>query len=518
MRRARHDLAIFDSRHGRRFKRRRNWGQMVSRTLTGAVVLTALVGGWILVQNALAGEEVHLRVVGADQQPIAGATIVADNGREAVTSDGGLAVLAFDAPSTLTVTARGYQDATYPVEVIPPQGSISLQMYPHILQGRVTDINGIGLPGAMVTLGDRTVESGDFGAFEFVAAEPGLVVAEKAAWVPREVAWGGEQTRVDLVLEPFMVKGLRVFYDVAGDDAQFAEILRIAETTAVNALVFDTKEEKGRVLYDSQVPFARESGAVDIKYDVEEVLRLAKEHDLYTITRIVTFQDPYASVSNPDAAVKDSEDGGNWTNVQGLGWMDATNRDSWQYPIDLAIEACRLGFDEIQFDYVRFPTDGDVSTTVYSLGDDLDADTRVETIAAFLSEAREQIHEEGCAVSADLFAIVLSVYDDQGMGQRVEDLSWTVDAISPMIYPSHYGRGWLNLANPNDYPAEVVGQALEAGMPRLEGGALMRPWLQAFSWTADQMLESIATAEESTNGWLLWNSTSEFNPEGIPTE
>jgi hypothetical protein len=391
-------------------------------------------------------------------------------------------------------------------------------MYPHILQGRVTDINGIGLPGAMVTLGDRTVESGDFGAFEFVAAEPGLVVAEKAAWVPREVAWGGEQTRVDLVLEPFMVKGLRVFYDVAGDDAQFAEILRIAETTAVNALVFDTKEEKGRVLYDSQVPFARESGAVDIKYDVEEVLRLAKEHDLYTITRIVTFQDPYASVSNPDAAVKDSEDGGNWTNVQGLGWMDATNRDSWQYPIDLAIEACRLGFDEIQFDYVRFPTDGDVSTTVYSLGDDLDADTRVETIAAFLSEAREQIHEEGCAVSADLFAIVLSVYDDQGMGQRVEDLSWTVDAISPMIYPSHYGRGWLNLANPNDYPAEVVGQALEAGMPRLEGGALMRPWLQAFSWTADQMLESIATAEESTNGWLLWNSTSEFNPEGIPTE
>jgi hypothetical protein len=518
MRRARHELAIFDSRHGRRLKRRRNWGQIISRTLTGAVVLTALVGGWILLQNALAGEEIHLRVIGADQQPIAGATIVADNGREAVTSEGGLAVLAFDPPSTLIVTAPGYQDATYPVDVIPPQGSISLQMYPHILQGRVTDADGIGLPGAMVTLGDRTVQSGDFGAFEFVAAEPGLVVAEKAAWVPREVAWGGEETRVDLVLEPLMVKGLRVFYDVAGDDAQFAEILRIADTTAVNALVFDTKEEKGRVLYDSQVPFARESGAIDIKYDVEEVLRLAREHGLYTITRIVAFQDPFASVYNEDAAVKDSENGGNWTNVQGLGWMDATNRDSWQYPIDLAIEACRLGFDEIQFDYVRFPTDGDVSTTVYSLGDDLDADTRVETIAAFLTEAREQIHEEGCAVSADLFAIVLSVYDDQGLGQRVEELSWTVDAISPMIYPSHYGRGWLDLDNPNDYPAEVVGQALEAGMPRLEGGALMRPWLQAFSWTADQMLESIATAEESTNGWMLWNSTSEFNPEGIPSE
>jgi len=518
MRRARHDLAIFDSGGRRRFRRRRNWGQIASRTLTGAVVLIAIVGGWVLLQNALAGEDVHLRVIGADQQPIAGAQIVADNGREAVTSDGGLAVLAFDAPSTLTVTARGYKDATFPVEVIPPQGSIALQMYPQILQGRVTDVNGIGLPGAEVSLGERTTQSGEFGAFEFVAAEPGRVIAEKAAWVPGEVQWAGEETRVDLVLEPFIVKGIRVFYDVAGDVEAFAEILRIADTTAVNALVFDTKEEKGRVLYDSQVAFARESGAVDIKYDVEEVLRLAKEHGLYTITRIVTFQDPYASVSNSDAAVKDTETGDNWTNHLGLGWMDATNRDSWQYPIDLAVEACRLGFDEIQFDYVRFPTDGDVSTTAYSLGDDLDADTRVETIAAFLAEARQQIHEEGCAMSADIFAIVLSVFDDQGLGQRVEELSWHVDAISPMIYPSHYGRGWLNLDNPNDYPAEVVGQALEAGMPRLEGGALMRPWLQAFSWTADQMLESIATAEQSTNGWMLWNSTSEFDLAGIPRE
>jgi hypothetical protein len=197
--------------------------------------------------------------------------------------------------------------------------------------------------------------------------------------------------------------------------------------------------------------------------------------------------------------------------------MDPTHRDSWQYPIDLAIEACQLGFDEIQFDYVRFPSDGDISTARYSIASP-NADTRVETIAGFLQEARDQIHEEGCAVSADIFAIVLSVFDDQGIGQRVEELSWTVDAISPMIYPSHYGRGWLNLDNPNDYPAEVVRQALQAGMPRLEGGALMRPWLQAFSWNASQVMESILTAEESTNGWMLWNSISDFTAEGIPEE
>jgi hypothetical protein len=313
-----------------------------------------------------------------------------------------------------------------------------------------------------------------------------------------------------------MVKGLRVFYDAAGDAAAFAEILRLADNTAVNALVFDTKEEKGRVLYDSAVPFARESGAIEVKYDVRSVLAQAKEHGLYTITRIVAFQDPYATVLNRAAAIKDSE-GNVWTTNQGLGWMDPTNRESWQYPIDLAVEACQLGFDEIQFDYARFPSDGDVSTAQYSIGS-VDAATRVETIGAFLAEARDQIHEAGCAVSADLFAIVLSVYDDQGIGQRVEELSWTVDAISPMIYPSHYGPGWLNLDNPNDHPAEVVGQALEAGMPRLEGGALMRPWLQAFSWDAAQVLESIAAAELATNGWMLWNAISEFEEDWIPEE
>jgi hypothetical protein len=515
MRRAPHDL--FDSRRSRRFKRRRNWGQIVSRSLVGALVVIVLVGGWVIFRNAFATDEVHLRVISADQQPIAGAVIVADNGREAVTSEGGLATLAFEAPATLTVTARGHQSATYPVDVIPSQGAISLQMYPRVLQGRVTDVNGIGLPGATVVLGDQVVTAGEFGSFEIVAAEPGIVRAEKAAWTPTEEEWGGQRTRLDLILEPFMVKGLRVFYDTAGDAEAFAEILRIAETTAVNALVFDTKEEKGWVLYDSAVPFAREAGAIEVRYDVRDVLAQAKERGLYTITRIVVFQDPYASVLNSGAAVRDSETGGVWTTVQGFGWMDPTHRDSWQYPIDLAIEACQLGFDEIQFDYVRFPSDGDISTARYSIASP-NADTRVETIAGFLQEARDQIHEEGCAVSADLFAIVLSVFDDQGIGQRVEELSWTVDAISPMIYPSHYGRGWLNLDNPNDHPAEVVGQALEAGMPRLEGGALMRPWLQAFSWDASQVLESIRTAEESTNGWMLWNSISDFVAEGIPEE
>ena len=196
--------------------------------------------------------------------------------------------------------------------------------------------------------------------------------------------------------------------------------------------------------------------------------------------------------------------------------MDATDPESWTYPIELALEACEIGFDEIQFDYVRFPTDGDLSTTVFDDPNVTSEEGRVEAIAGFLSEARRQINEAGCAVSADIFSIVLSVPNDQGLGQKIEELSWAVDALSPMLYPSHYSRGWLGFDNPNDHPYEVVHEALSRGATRSEGGALMRPWLQAFAWTPEQVQESIMTAEDLGMGWLLWNATSSYSIDWIP--
>jgi hypothetical protein len=507
-------LEIFSGRRRRRFRRRRNWGQILARTLTVAVVVGTMVGAIILFRAVTAPDKVQLEVLGANGTPLTGATITSPDGGRAMTAEGGLALLAFEAPAKLAVDAPGYHSATYDVQAIPRTGPLQLQMEPNILQGRVTDSSGIGLPGSVVTLGPVTTTAGDFGGFEIVAAEPGTLTASKVAWETKQVDWHGEAGRLDITLDPFVVKGLRVYAPVAGDDNEFDALLRIADSTEVNAMVFDTKSEAGDVVYDSEVQTAIDAGAVFPKYDVEQRLAQAKAHGLYTITRVVAFQDHYLSQARPDLAIHNA-DGTVWTGSNGLGWMDMTNPETWQYPIDLGVEACRLGFDEIQFDYVRFPTDGDISTISYFAGA-VDQTTRISTIAAFLSEARDAIHAEGCAVSADIFAIVLSVGDDQGLGQRVEELSWTVDAISPMIYPSHYSNGWLNLGNPNDHPAEVVGEALDSGLPRLEGGALMRPWLQGFSWSADQVQQSILTAEQSTSGWMLWNSTSQFESAYIP--
>jgi hypothetical protein len=182
--------------------------------------------------------------------------------------------------------------------------------------------------------------------------------------------------------------------------------------------------------------------------------------------------------------------------------------------LDLAVEACTLGFDEIQFDYVRFPAGltGEAARRSHPT-------TQAERIAAvvgFLDEARTRLHPVGCAVAADIFAIVLSSPDDQGIGQRPEELSQAVDVLSPMVYPNHYDDGWLGFADPADHPGAVVADALDDGMVRLVGTAVLRPWLQAFSYSSSSILAEIGESEQRELGWMLWNPGSRYEMESLP--
>jgi hypothetical protein len=518
MRNPRDGLVTFNGplRRGKR-RRGRSLGTTALRFVALVLAGVAAIGIWVLVSSLIGGDPVHLKVEGMEGEPVAGAVVTTEGGGTATTDEEGAASLRFGAPQRLSVVAPGYRDATYLVEEIPRQGSLSLKMSPHVLQGRITDNRGNGLVGATIEIDGKSTESQEFGAYEITAVEPGPVVVSKAAWEPTEVVWPGGAERFDVALSPFVVRGLRVHSPLAGGTGvmTFDQLLSMIEGTVINTLVFDTKTEDGRVTHAIDVPAAYEARAVHEFYDAVSALEEAERRGLYTITRIVTFQDPFMAVHRPEWGIRDSATGDLWRNTAGLAWLDPTNTATWQYPIDLAVEACRLGFDEIQFDYVRFPSDGDISTASYSMGP-MDASTRVETIAAFLQEARDQIHPEGCAVSADIFGIVLSVDNEQGIGQKVEELSWVTDVLSPMVYPSHYGRNWLGFENPNNHPGAVVGQALDAGMPRLEGGALMRPWLQAFSCSTEQIRESIAAAERVGSGWMLWNSTSAFERDWLP--
>ena len=286
---------------------------------------------------------------------------------------------------------------------------------------------------------------------------------------------------------------------VAGDPAGFDELLELADASVVNTLVFDTKTEAGDVLYESEVALATEIGAVRNVYDPSELIALARERGLYTITRIVTFEDDHWSDARPAASLAGT-------------WMNAADQTNWAYPIDLAVESCQLGFDEIQFDYVRFP-DGLAArrSTVPATMDE-----RTGVIAEFLETARARLADEGCRTSAAVFGIITASATDEGIGQTVDALSGHVDALSPMLYPSHYGPGWIGYADPNDHPGPVIAHALDSAAPDLATGTKMQPWIQAFYYNGQQIQAQIAEAEQRGAGWMLWNYSGNYRADWVP--
>jgi hypothetical protein len=370
-----------------------------------------------------------------------------------------------------------------------------------VLTGTVTAPDGSILSETTVTVGDQTTQTGPDGSFTFDAILPGEITVSRLGWLATTTEWSGAPETIELTLEPRIVRGLRVSSYVAADRPQFDSLLDLADNSTVNTLVFDTKDESSAVLYESGSPFAAELGSINPMYDPVELIGAAKERGLYTITRIVTFEDGLWTRVRPDHKLAGY-------------WIDPTLEDAWEYPLELAVEACELGFDEIQFDYVRFPA-GQTAVAAQRKNP-LTEEERVAAIGAFLTEAKARLRPLGCPLSVDIFAIVLSSPTDEGIGQRPEDLSAIVDAVSPMIYPSHYSDGWLGFPTPNDHPGPVVADALDDGIPRMAAGTQMRPWLQAFYYNGTQVQAEIAEAEERGIGWILWNAVGNYAESSLP--
>jgi hypothetical protein len=188
----------------------------------------------------------------------------------------------------------------------------------------------------------------------------------------------------------------------------------------------------------------------------------------------------------------------------------------WDYNVDVAVAAARAGFDEIMFDYVRFPSDGDISTLKFD--QDYTEEVRVATINAFLEEAHRRINPLGCAVAADIFAITLESSNDEGIGQVPNDLSQKIDVLSPMIYTYTYGKGWKGYEDPNDHALALVTDALDSGRDRLEGFAIYRPWIQTWLLEPAEMRQVQEAVAERGWGWMLWSATTYFQPEMLPPE
>ena len=296
---------------------------------------------------------------------------------------------------------------------------------------------------------------------------------------------------------------------------KFREYLAL-RTDGLNTVEVDVKDESGNVSFLGGAPrIAVKDGAARAYYDPAKVAREAHAAGMYLIGRVVSFEDPITAVAHPELAVHRS-DGSIWTTNGGLAWLNPYSRAAWRYDVDVAVHAAKAGFDEIQFDYVRFPSDGDVSIMRFP-GPHPQA--RNATVAAFLRYAASRLHPLGVRVSADVFG--LAATHDLGIAQHPVQLGKIVDAIYPMTYPSHYSSGEYNLADPNAAPGATVMHSLRDFRGQLAGGkALLVPWLQDFSlgrtYSLGDVEAQIAAARAAnTGGFMLWNAAGLYTAPAL---
>ena len=466
-------------------------------------MLVVVTIGWVVwaAFGLTRGSEAFtLRVVDDAGRPIAQAVVAAGSRQLGLTDGGGLVeVDSVDGP--IDVSAPGHVPATLRPAAVA-NGELAAVLKARVLEGRVVDPSGEPVPDVRVDAGIGSGVTDHRGSFAARRAEPGAVSVSRPAWETVTFEWGGGPGDQEIVIEPRMVKAVHISGEAAGE--RLDEFVEMAATTELNALMVDLKDESGQVLYRSEVPTVADLGAGAPAYDLDHVVEVAAANDLYLIGRLVAFQDPIATRAAHDMAVWDAATDAPFR-ADGQYFLDPTDPAARSYVMELAVETCQAGVDEIQFDYVRFP-DSRPQSIQFDGG--VTAEVRTETIRTFLQEATEVLHPMGCAVAADIFGFVTTAEDDGGIGQQWVELTSVVDVASPMLYPSHYASGWFGFEDPGSNPAAVVEGALADAVSRLARRTVVRPWLQDFGYDDDDVRAQIEVTESFGLGWMLWNAHS----------
>lgn len=338
--------------------------------------------------------------------------------------------------------------------------------------------------------------------------------------------------------EKVKVKGIYLTGNTVGYNPRFTKLMDLVNTTELNAMVIDVKDDKGILTYKSYVDMAEEIGANEIikAKNFDEKMKQVIDNDVYPIARIVTFKDRLAGSKRPDLTIK-SKNGSVWKDNNGNAWLNPYNKASWEYPIKLAEEAALKGFKEIQFDYVRFPTDGNRALIDY--GQAAKNKSKEEVIAEFLLYARERLEPMGVYVSADVFGLVTTVKGDMDIGQHLETLTTSTDILCPMVYPSHYALGSYGVPYPDTNPYKIVNTSMSRAKERIDKidadgrKAILRPWLQDFSapwlkrdygkhyvtYGPEQVRAQIkATYDAGLEEWILWSASNRYTEGALLKE
>ena len=310
---------------------------------------------------------------------------------------------------------------------------------------------------------------------------------------------------------PVEVRGVHVTGALASLPGKLDEYMALTKA-GLNTIELDIKDEGGDIAFaPAGLPLARKAGAVRSYYSPKQVVRQMHRKGIYVIGRVVVFQDPLLAQARPDFAIRRA-DGSIWTTTDGLAWVNPYDRRVWDYSVKIAASAARAGFDEIMLDYVRFPTDGDVSNTVYP------GKTRVpkgELIASFIAYAKERLGPLGVRVSTALFG--LSATRDMGIGQVPKWIAQHVDHVHPMAYPALYGGGELGIVSPSAEPGETVFRTLVDFKRQVRGSHVqLIPWIQDWNYNPEQVQQQVRAARlQGAKGYLLWNANGLYTKSAL---
>jgi len=339
-------------------------------------------------------------------------------------------------------------------------------------------------------------------------------------------AYGYKQQSVSpetatVLLEPFKIKALYVSFWAVRSEKYMQRILELAKTTEINTVIIDIKNEYGNLSYKTNVKLAKDIGAHSRRTisDIDLFIKRLKEHDLYVIGRIVVFKDDRLASKRDEFALKELN-GNVWRNKEKLAWVDPFEPSVHEYVAEIAADAASHGFDEINFDYVRFPIKSDLN-----FRKKLNQENRIEAITSFLMTANKALAPYNIFTSADTYGYVCWNNNDTRIGHTIKSLSEQVDYIAPMLYPSGFAPGILGFKDPTDHPYEIINASINEALKKADiPASRFRPWLQSFKdysfdrkfFRSKEVSLQIKGAEHaSCSGWMLWNPSSRFSQKGL---
>ncbi|OGM94645.1 hypothetical protein A2524_00280 [Candidatus Wolfebacteria bacterium RIFOXYD12_FULL_48_21] len=388
----------------------------------------------------------------------------------------------------------------------------------------------------LIGMGGMVVSAAAFGLSQSknnILVHPSAVSSN--AW-QEEAVISEEKPSIKRMETPKVVRAVYLTAPSGGREDKIQAIINMKKD-GLNAVVIDIKDSFGVVAYDSQLDTVNRY-ELERKFIPDLAALVQRFHDegIYVIARIAVFQDTALAEARPELAVHDRSKlnaaGGAmskktlWRDGKNLAWVDPSSREVGEYVVALSNDALSYGFDELNYDYIRFPSDGKISSIVYSVTKP-DASYPVQ-IRGFMQYLREQLHDT--VLSVDLFGFTMVKKEDIGIGQIVEDAYAYFDFVAPMVYPSHYPSGFMGYKNPAAWPYEIIADSMQKGQARLDAyqatastTAKLRPWLQDFDLGADYDAAMIGKQIQATEdmlgeqyaGYMLWNPSSNYTIGGV---